>query len=213
MKNMRLWLSLVALLLSTGWSAAVAAEMDCGPIAKPGGFGPFDYRDPANRTKNLPLVEAYHFTPKVENLVGGESGNSIGSDLSYTLHAFPNHHRALNALIRFSQRQKSNHPAGSKYSVECWFDRAIRFKDNDGTVRMLFGNYLTQRAKYDEAMIQYQEAERLLPDSPNVAYNFGLLHFERKDYDKALQYAKKAYAKGFPLDGLRNKLIRVGKWN
>ena len=55
-------------------------------------FGPFDYRT-ATKDK-LKLVESYHFTPKVESLIGGQSG-TLGADIDYTLRAFPNHPRAL----------------------------------------------------------------------------------------------------------------------
>jgi tetratricopeptide (TPR) repeat protein len=206
MKRVTFWL---LVLLTTQVSAG---EVDCGLVSKPGQFGPFDYRDPANRKKTLPTVEAYHFTPNVENLMKGESSESIGSDLSYVLQAFPNHHRALNTMIRLAERKKTNQPHGSKYTVECWFDRAVRFRADDGTVRMLFGNHLSQRGKLDDALEQFKEAERLMPNSPNILYNFGLLYFERKNYDKALEYAQKASGMGFPLDGLKNKLRRVGKW-
>jgi tetratricopeptide (TPR) repeat protein len=201
-------LALLALSLNSA-----AGEVECGPVHRLGGFGPFDYRDKANLSRNLPIVEQFHFTQNVENLIRGESTHVIGGDLSYTLRAFPNHHRALNAIVRLAAREKTDQPRGSSVSVNCWFDRAIRWREDDGTVRMLYANYLVQAKKLDEAGKQYQAAEKLLPNSPNVAYNYGLYHFERKDYDKAREYAKKAYAKGFPLDGLKRKLMSVGKWS
>jgi tetratricopeptide (TPR) repeat protein len=211
MKALRQFFSLALLL---GSVSALAGEVDCGSVERyGGGFGPFDYRDPANKKKNLKVVESFHFTPKVESLITGETGDFVGGDLSYVLQAFPNHHRALNALVRLSAKTKSAQPRGSKFSVDCWFDRAIRWRADDGTVRMLFANYLAQNNRFEDAQAQYQEAEKLLPDSPNVAYNFGLYYFDRKNYDKALEYAKRAYAKGFPLDGLKKKLTGVGKWN
>jgi hypothetical protein len=35
---------------------------------------------------------------------------------------------------------------------------------------------------------------------------------QKKDYDLAKTHAKKAYELGFPLPGLKNQLIKVGKW-
>lgn len=67
------------------------------------GYGPFDYTSPTDR-KHLGIVEHYHFTSDVEHLRKGASG-SIALDLDYTLRAFPNHHRALNAMMTF-QLQK-----------------------------------------------------------------------------------------------------------
>jgi len=39
------------------------------------------------------------------------------------------------------------------------------------------------------------------------------LHLKKKDYELAIIYAKKAYELGFPLPGLRNKLMKIGKWD
>jgi hypothetical protein len=35
---------------------------------------------------------------------------------------------------------------------------------------------------------------------------------QRKNYEEARNYAKKAYELGFPLPGLKNQLIQAGKW-
>jgi hypothetical protein len=35
---------------------------------------------------------------------------------------------------------------------------------------------------------------------------------QKKDYELAKTYAKKAYELGFPLPGLKNQLIKAGKW-
>ena len=49
-------------------------------------------------------------------------------------------------------------------------------------------------------------AIELEPDNATINYNLGLLYLKAKDYDKAAEYADKAYALGFPLPGLRNQL-------
>jgi tetratricopeptide (TPR) repeat protein len=59
---------------------------------------------------------------------------------------------------------------------------------------------------------RFKEANGLLGDDLNVHYNLGLAYFELKDYDQALEHAKRAYALGHPLPGLRDKLKRAGKW-
>ena len=82
-------------MLLAGTSFAQVVNGGCGALQN--AFGPFDYR--TERGYNLDVVESYHFTPPVEALIRGSSG-TIGGDLDYTLRAFPNHDRALNATIR-----------------------------------------------------------------------------------------------------------------
>jgi tetratricopeptide (TPR) repeat protein len=160
----------------------------------------------------LRTVEVHHFTSNVENLRHGNTG-TLGGDLSYTLLMFPNHHRALAALSNLSLRDKTLKPDGAKYSVGCFFDRAIRFKPNDAVVRMVYGNYLLKAGKADEATEQLRIAVDLEPENPTINYNLGLLYLKQKDYEQAKTYAKKAYELGFPLPGLKNRLKQAGKWD
>jgi Flp pilus assembly protein TadD len=125
---------------------------------------------------------------------------------------FPNHHRALAALGKLSLREKKLKPTGSRYSVECFFDRGIRFRPNDAMVRMVYGNYLLKAEQPDKAVEQLQIAASLQPENPTINYNLGLLYVQRKDYERARIYAKKAYELDFPLLGLKNQLIKAGKW-
>ncbi len=185
---------------------------NCPPaVPTPGQFGPFDFNNPDNKGQNLQLVESAHFTPEVEQLTKASSGY-IGSDIDYTLRAFPNHPRALNAMARLSIQEKTPTPHGAHFSIECYFDRAINFAPTDPIPPMLYGNYLAKSAREDEALKMYQKAEMIAPQNANVLYNMGLLFFTMKQYDRSLAYAKKAYAAGFPLPGLRMKLEKAGQW-
>jgi Flp pilus assembly protein TadD len=159
----------------------------------------------------LTIVERYHFTPNIENLVSGNTG-PVGGELDYTLRAFPNHHRALAALAKLGVRDKTIKPNGTKYSVYCYFERAIRFKPNDAVVRMVYSNYLQKLGQPDQALDQLNVAVHLQPEDPTINYNLGLLYMEKKDYALARTHAKKAYEQGFPLPGLKNKLVQAGKW-
>lgn len=202
-------LALMLLLVSSATTYAAGYKV-CGDIYATRN-GPFDYTNADQFRKRLPIVEQYHFTSQVENLISGESGHLAG-DLSYTLSAFPNHHRALAAMAKLAIREKSSKPLHSRFTIECWFDRAIEWRPQDGIVRMIFGNYLSHVKRRNEALQQYLKAEELLKNNTNLFYNMGLLHFNMKDYDKSLEYAKKAYSGGFPLPGLRNMLVKAGKW-
>ena len=46
--------------------------------------------------------------------------------------------------------------------------------------------------------------------SPELENAIGLVYFEQKNYEKALEHAKSAYSNGFPLPGLRDSLPRLG---
>ena len=47
-------------------------------------------------------------------------------------------------------------------------------------------------------------------DSAELNYFLGLTYFDLNEFDLAKQYSDKAYALGYPLPGLRNKLLRSG---
>ncbi|SFU75104.1 TPR repeat-containing protein [Nitrosomonas eutropha] len=181
----------------------------CGDLKS--SFGPFDYMDRFNLKKELDIVEAYHFTSNVENMISGQS-TVIGGDLNYTLHAWPNHHRALVTLFKYSIKEKSTRIAGLKWPVECYFDRAIRMNTKDAQVRSIYSAFLSHHNRNKEALKQLRVAANLEPNNATILYNLGLLYFKQKNYEKAGHYAEQAYALDFPLPGLRNKLIRAGKW-
>lgn len=200
-----LYLSVLATTLFL--SGSVAAFEECGDL-KTGGYGPFDYWTDQGKLK---IVEDFHFTPEVESLRKGKSGY-IGGDLDYTLRAFPNHPRALMAMIKLGEKEKTNRPIGAGFSVFCYLDRAIRFRPEDATVRMIAATYLAKRGKHEEALKHLETAQQHGGENANLHYNIGLTYFELKRYDAALTHAHKAYRLGFQLPGLRNKLQRVGKW-
>lgn len=203
-------LILCGAILVFGGSAARAQQMwACGDLNN--AYGPFDYRDP-NPDHRLPQVEAHHFTNKVEMLRSGETG-PVGGDIDYILRAFPNHPRALMAMMNLSFKEKTDRPRGANFPVECYFMRAERFRPDDMNVKMLYGIYLMKAGRLDDALKKLQEAASADSTDPNLWYNLGLAYFDLKRYDEALKYAHKAYALGFPLPGLRNLLQKAGKWH
>ena len=194
-----------------GASANVWAQVEpqCGSLQS-GGLGPLDYRTASVTHKRA--VEGVHFTPDVESLKAGATSGRIGADIAYTLGVFPNHPRALVAMARLAEVQKRPKPRGAKYSVDCYFERAVRFTPDDGNVRLLFGTYLLIRGQSHAAVEQLHIAEKQSGGSANVSYNLGLAYFELKDYQKAREYAKRARERGNDLPGLQNKLRSVGQW-
>jgi len=189
-----------------------AADPYCGPL-KMGQYGLFDYTDPVIKRDRLPVVEFAHFTSNVENLISGNTG-SIAGEINYVLKSFPNHYPALVAMSKLSLREKTTRPNGAQFTIECYFERAIRFKPGDAIVLMIYANYLQKLGgRSDDAVEQYHEAVRLQPENANINYNIGLMYLKKKDYELAIVHAKKAYELGFPLPGLRNKLMKTGKWD
>jgi tetratricopeptide (TPR) repeat protein len=178
----------------------------CGPLQN--AYGPYDYR---TRRDKLGIVEGAHFTDSVRTLERGHTG-SLGGDIDYTLRAFPNHPVALNAMANLSIREKKDRPRGAHYTVECYFDRAIRFAPNDADVYMVYGNWLFKIGERAKAIKQYKMGETFDPNNANLEYNLGLAYVDAKDYDNALLHARRAYELGFQLPGLREKLAAAGKW-
>lgn len=201
------WVGLAAI-AATGSAFSAELDEDCGVLRNH--YGPFDYRT-ASKDK-IQLVEDYHFTPPVEQLKRGQSGAFPGTDLDYTLRVFPNHHRALSAMSQLAWRTKSRRAHESGLSIDCWFQRAMQFAPEDGIVYMLYGVDLLRRGATKEALEFLQKSDSLNPDNANTLYNLGLVHFELKNYDRSLEYAKRAYALGFPLAGLRQQLQKRGVW-
>lgn len=200
----------IALIVLVACGDLHATENYCGDLQN--AYGPFDYRRRADFTDSFRLIEGAHFTADVENGVRGHTA-TIGGDLDYTLRAIPNHHRALASLTRLALRDKAVQVVGMRYPVECWFNRAERFAPDDGAVYGAHASYLFSLGKKDKAFELFRQAAALEPDNPTINYNLGLAYFNKHDYAHARQYAKKAYAGGFPLPGLKNKLSALGEWD
>lgn len=191
-------------------AGARAQQLDlCGDLAN--GYGPFDYR--SDRGETLGRVDRAHFPPITEALIRGKAERSQpGPDIDYTLRAYPNHHRALAATIRFGVRTKRDPPPGMRYTVECWLLRATRFRPDDTVVRGLYAKYLLENKRKPEALAQLRAAESFAGDNPFSHYNIGLLYLEAQEYDAALLQAHRALAMGFPRTELRAGLAAAGRW-
>ncbi|HEY4082450.1 MAG TPA: ABC transporter permease [Burkholderiaceae bacterium] len=181
----------------------------CGHLHNVGQYGPYDYRKDLDK---LPIVLGAHFTPEVESLTRGRTSGTPGGDIDYTLRAIPNNPRALVAMVRLGEKEKTQQPAGAKYIVECYLERGIRFAPDDQIARMIYASFLIKANRFPEAAAQLGVAQQLDENNPFTQYNLGLLYFEMKDYDKALAQAQRSYAQGMRQPDLRDKLTAVGHW-
>jgi hypothetical protein len=179
----------------------------CG--APTNSYGPFDYRSANQQQRSI--VENAHFTRGVENLIGGGSGH-IGKDIAYTLAVFPNHPRALISMDRLAAKEGRDPPNQVRLTVECWYERAIRWRGNDLVVRMLFADYLIRNNRTPQAVSQLDFVSERAGDNPFTHHNAGLLFADAKVWDKALRQAHQAMALGFPRTDLRDRLQAAGQW-
>jgi hypothetical protein len=193
--------------LLLGGAAASFAQGGCEEVGPVRG----DY---IGERKLLATVEKYHFPPSVAIAVrpAGQSVSWLGGNLDYTLRSFPNHHRALNALVILWERDQVVQPPGSKLSTDCWFERAVRFRGDDVIVRMLYARYLGLRKQPDRAAVHLAEAERAAEGNVLTLYNAGLVHAELKRWDDALRLEHAARAQGMARVELKDKLVKAGRW-
>ena len=210
-------ISLLICLLFLTFSLSAYAYNPCGDLQN--AYGPFDYFDPATHgrapgSKNkIHIVERVHFSPSVQRLQGRAS--ALLGDLDYTLRAVPNHPGALLAVSKL-ERREGRLPQDPSYTwlrtADCYFDRALRLTPQNPIVHMLYGIHLHATNNLKKALKHYKIAEQLNLKSAELAYNMGLLYVDLKQYENAKKYAKQAYARGYPLDGLKNMLAEVGQW-
>lgn len=196
-------------LLAAGQVTAQVNAASCGQIWNTGHYGPYDYL--TSRGETIGIVERFHFTAKVEHQLQGMTGHP-GGDISYTLKAFPNHHRALIAASRLAEKVKKDQPLGMSWPIECYFERAIRFSPYDFVARGLYAQWLTKRQRGDDARAQLEVMQTLAKDNPLSHHNLGLLYFDLGDYEAALSEAHRAMELGSLKSDLAERLKSVGKW-
>lgn len=195
------------LLAATAASALAGPERECGVLEW--NYGPFDYRTMTAHQRML--VEGAHFTPTVENVTRGATG-SLGHDIRYTLAVFPNHPRALLAMERLVEKEKRNPAEGAEFTIECFYERALRFKPEDHVPRLFYVNFLIRHNQLDEARRHLDYVAETTQDNPIAQFNAGMLYLDMKDYDKGLIQAHRVIAMGFDRRELRDRLVAAGRW-
>lgn len=178
-------------------------------------FGPFDYLQRASLSSELRIVERYHFNANVEQLIAGQS-NTTGPlpDLDYTLRAWPNHHRALNSAVRYRISELNSKRTRSRRlpTAECYLQRAINFSPKDGTAIMLYAMFSQRANDKPKALQLYRESLKIDANNLQTQYNLGLLLTDMGKFEEANSYAQKVYSSGYPLPGLKQKLVKSGHW-
>jgi tetratricopeptide (TPR) repeat protein len=207
-----------SVILAINSHTSVATDLSCpNPSGQTNGgpssqFGPYDYRDSANRAGPLHLVEMWHFNTDVATLTQGLS-SSVAGDLSYTLRAFPNHHRALQSLADMGLRDKKLHISGLAFTIPCFFIRAKSFAPTDGMVNAVYSYYLANMNQNDLALTEAEQAIKNASNNARVYYEVGLTYYYLGDYNKAHEYSNLAKKLGSTAVGLDTLLSRVSPKN
>ncbi len=205
----------VGVTLGSAASAAGPSELEsCGPMREvQTEGGRIDYRlkdSSALVKKGVSDLDRYHTSLAAQELRSGSLYRSVKDNLDFTLRHSPNHHQALQVLIQYDK-------AGGKVwdfpQVECYLSWAQEFAADDPDVWLLGGYYFWTKKKFADAEVWYRRAVELNPDSADAHYNLGLLYVQKADYEQALEHAHAAYARGYPLPGLRTKLEKAGHWS
>lgn len=154
----------------------------------------------------LRTVEYHHQRLGVEKIRAGNYQSAF-HEFVYVLGPFPNHPEALRGLDEVCRRVKA-----PGCDMESRFEKAIAVNPEAAGTYVIQGIHLSRSGKHSAGIESYKRAIALQPDSSVAHYNLGLAYVETKDYARANEHAQKAYALGFPLPGLREKLKRAGQW-
>jgi tetratricopeptide (TPR) repeat protein len=129
------------------------------------------------------------------------------ADLDFLLGAWPNYYPGLQALVEYGVAGGKPHEF---LPVECYFWHARAFVPDDVQVVLYHAFYLWKKGDTVGAKAAYEQAVAIDSSSPDAHYNLGLLYVELGDFGRATEHAQIAYAAGYPLPGLRNRLQRAG---
>jgi hypothetical protein len=175
-------------------------------------FGPWDYRSAPPDKKRM--VEQPHFPLGVETLTkpSKTTFGMMAQDVGYTLRVFPNHHRALITMSRLADRHKTDEPPGARFTLNCYFDRAVRFAPDDTVARLLYAQYLGKKGDKESAKYQVSEAARYAGDNALSSHNVGLVAFDLGLYDIAVSQAQKVASLGDPREELITRLRGINRW-
>jgi tetratricopeptide (TPR) repeat protein len=172
------------------------------------GVTPSDYYGNEYGMRLLKDVEEHHLGPGIERM-NGKSHMWIYAmqDFDFILAYYPNHPRGLQLKAEIAMK------LGKPQLAEQSFRKAIELYPHTTSTYILYAVFLQQNGKLDAAEANYKTALNAEPNSAAAHYNLGLLYCKKQQYAAANLHAQRAYALGYPLPGLRKKLMAVKAWN
>jgi tetratricopeptide (TPR) repeat protein len=189
-------------------------DLNCGP--PPPGHpvkGRRDYRLMGTNPKDqrdLRYHQTYHIAPARQQIAsGGDLSWNVMNNLHFVLHKVPNDARALDLLIKWDAAGGRD----QRYAPPvCYFTWARQFAPDDPTVWNYGGYYFYRNGDRERALRWWEEAIAIDPDNAEAHYNLGVMMVDEGRFADARSHAWAAYAAGYPLQGLREKLLRAGQW-
>ncbi|WP_405237848.1 hypothetical protein [Lentisalinibacter orientalis] len=154
----------------------------------------------------------FHFNNEVFRLKYGMTSDNPSSDIAYTCRPFANQHPAPDAIARVHRLHQTEKLLEVEYSLSRHFEQAKGMAPGDPTTLMPYGNHLFRTGRFDQSETSFQVALDLPPEPTKFHYNLDSLYFRYGGVQSAQDHAVRAYELGFPLPGLRRKLIEAGQW-
>lgn len=183
----------------------------CGPLREVlTAEGRIDYRlkDVSDKVrKGVSDLDIYHTNPAVDEMKTGSLYRSVKANLDFALRYSPNHHIALQTLVKY------DHLGGKEWDfppTSCYLAWAVEHAPDDPEVRFIGGYYLWAKNDLAQAEEWYKKALEMSPGWVDAHYNLGLVYFEQEKYEMSVQQAQAVYSNGYPFQGLRQKLERFG---
>lgn len=188
----------------------------CGP-PPPGHLirGKIDYRQGHMNSVNqrdFLSMERRHLRPARARVSSGKNLDwDVMNNLHFILSKVPNHEQALQVLIDWDL-MGGRHHSQQFAAPACYIVWAAQFAPDDVVVWNYGGFYFQRKGDTRRAMKWWQQALLVDPANPDVNYTLGLIAFDNGEYHQARSHAQAAYAGGYPLPALRNKLKSAGQW-
>lgn len=173
-----------------------------------GGIVPHNYYNSDSYSAQLlEDVVKYHLPlARKQMRKGGSKLYYALQNVKFVLAYFPNHPKALQLATEITIRM--NQPR----RADRFFIKAVELYPNQAQSWLLYGLHLHRTGRVAEAVKKYRHALELDSSLVNARYNLGLALLKLGKLEKARAQAKRAYAVGYPLPGLRNALKSRGAW-
>lgn len=157
----------------------------------------------------LALLNRSKFSPQ-----GNEKASMLSDafqEVNFTLQRIPEtspiYSSVLAVTARIQQEQKKFD------SAKQYLERAISIAPDDPSAYILLSLLYREQGDLQLAMQTLEQGNTVTNGvSADIQYNLGLIALETGKLDSATKHAKAAYDLGYPLPGLKNKLIAKNAW-